>query len=288
MDLDPAQATLRALVLLPTHAAPVLNRTPFAHRSTPQHAGHRTRAHWPLPPHGTGDPRTALQPREPCQPFGRLAVGSGGMDRLSGAPPLQLGRVRRGARQSGGARTHVRGLAGHEAPQGQAHSTRSLSARTRNGRPMQRQTQPFEKRSTEQRVAIRWCRFLPRPRRVVVARARDTCCPGRPQPRALTTPTQTHTLQRTPRRRTPRTRTSCGSSPWTLLFAASAVPSTPPAIVLRRHRTANEMSVGALQRSGTPRFKRSITMRRVWRGQAVGRATRRGAGLGAVCQWPRE
>ena len=93
----------------PTLAAPVLNHTPFARRSTAQQAGHRTRAHWPLPPHGTGDPRTALQPREPCQLFGRLAKGCGGMDRLSGAPPLHLGLVRRGARQRREARTHARG-----------------------------------------------------------------------------------------------------------------------------------------------------------------------------------
>ena len=34
----------------------------------------------------------------------------GGMDRLSGAPPLHLGWVRRGARPRGVARTHARGL----------------------------------------------------------------------------------------------------------------------------------------------------------------------------------
>ena len=89
------------LMLLPTLAAPVLNHTPFAQRSTPQQAGHRTSTHWPLPPHGTGDPRTALQPREPCRPFGRLAMGYGGMDRCSGAPPLQLGWVTLGAGPSG-------------------------------------------------------------------------------------------------------------------------------------------------------------------------------------------
>jgi hypothetical protein len=58
---------------------------------------------------GTGDPRTALQPREPCRPFGRLAM-TDGMGRLSGAPPLQLGWVRRRARPRGGARTYARGL----------------------------------------------------------------------------------------------------------------------------------------------------------------------------------
>ena len=93
----------------PTLAAPVLNHTPFAQRSAAQHAGHRMRARWPLPPHGTGDPRTALQPRGPCRPFSRLAMDYGGMDRLSGDPPLHLGWVRRGARQSGEAHTHARG-----------------------------------------------------------------------------------------------------------------------------------------------------------------------------------
>ena len=33
---------------LPTLAAPLLNHTPFAQRSTPQQAGHRTSTHWPL------------------------------------------------------------------------------------------------------------------------------------------------------------------------------------------------------------------------------------------------
>jgi len=59
-------------------------------------------------PPGTGDPRTAFQFREPCRPSGRLAM-TDGMDRCSGAPPLHLGWVRRGARPSGGARTHARG-----------------------------------------------------------------------------------------------------------------------------------------------------------------------------------
>ena len=89
----------------PTLAAPVLNHTPFAQRSTAQQAGHRLSTHWPLPPLAQA---THTQVRGPCRPSGRLAM-TDGMDRCSGAPPLHLGWVRRGARPSGGALTHARG-----------------------------------------------------------------------------------------------------------------------------------------------------------------------------------
>ena len=42
------QDTERTHMPLPTLAAPVLNHTPFAQRSTPQQARRRTSTHWPL------------------------------------------------------------------------------------------------------------------------------------------------------------------------------------------------------------------------------------------------
>ena len=89
-------ATLEATQ--PSLAAPVLNHTPFAHRSTPQQASHRTRAHWPLPSQAQATHSHLM--REPCRLFSRLAL-TDGMDRLSGGPLLQLGWVTRGARLSG-------------------------------------------------------------------------------------------------------------------------------------------------------------------------------------------
>ena len=60
---------------------------------------------------GSSDPRSTFQPREPCRLFSRLELAMPDrMDRCSGAPPLQLGRVRRGAGPRGEARTHARGL----------------------------------------------------------------------------------------------------------------------------------------------------------------------------------
>ena len=121
----------RAHMPLPALAAPVLNHTPFAQRSTAQQAGHRLSTHWPLPPLAQA---THTQVRGPCRPSGRLAM-TDGMDRCSGAPPLHLGWVRRGARPSGGARTHARGQrrrrrAKRPATQPATHHARPLAART--------------------------------------------------------------------------------------------------------------------------------------------------------------
>ena len=91
---------------LPTLAAPLLNHTPFAQRSTPQQARRRTSTHWPLT--SLAQATHAHQMRGPCRPFGRLAM-TDGMDRCSGAPPLQLGRVTEARRdRAAGHITHAR------------------------------------------------------------------------------------------------------------------------------------------------------------------------------------
>ena len=86
------------LMLLPTLAAPVLNHTPFAQWSTAQQARHLKREHRPLL--SLAQATHTHQMREPCRLFSRLAMPDQ-MDRLSGDPPLHLGRVTRGARPSG-------------------------------------------------------------------------------------------------------------------------------------------------------------------------------------------
>ena len=91
----PALSPVASAVL----AAPVLNHTPFAQRSTAQQAGHRLRAHLPLPSLAQAT-HAHQEMREPRRLFSRLAM-TDGMDRLSGDPPLQLGWVTRGAGSSG-------------------------------------------------------------------------------------------------------------------------------------------------------------------------------------------
>ena len=116
---------------------------------------------------GTGDPRTALQPREPCRPFGRLAM-TDGMGRLSGAPPLNLGWVRRGARPRGVARTHARGLRRWRRakrldterwPLGRAR--RAGTGYAMRGSPIAIRLMPFTQISSRQRESRRPSRFLP-------------------------------------------------------------------------------------------------------------------------------
>ena len=92
----PVPAT-HAHALKPTLTAPSVEPHPFRSEelSTASGAPDESTLATALP--GTGDPRTALQPREPCRPFGRLAM-TDGMGRLSGAPPLHLGWVTRQGR----------------------------------------------------------------------------------------------------------------------------------------------------------------------------------------------
>ena len=107
----PVPAT-HAHALKPTLTAPSVEPHPFRSEelSTASGAPDESTLATALP--GTGDPRTALQPREPCRPFGRLAM-TDGMGRLSGAPPLHLGWVTRWAGQSGeAANARGRSLAG--------------------------------------------------------------------------------------------------------------------------------------------------------------------------------
>ena len=87
-------------MLSPTLAAPVLNHNPFrsTEHSTASGTPSESTLATALP--GSSDPLSTFQPREPCQPFGRLAMPDG-MDRLSGDPPLHLGWVTHGARPSG-------------------------------------------------------------------------------------------------------------------------------------------------------------------------------------------
>ena len=74
---------------------------------------------------GSSDPRSS-EMREPCRPFGRLAM-TDQMDRCSGAPPLHLGWVTRGAGPSGERGERARARPGWQRHGGHANA---LAART--------------------------------------------------------------------------------------------------------------------------------------------------------------
>ena len=88
------------LMLLPTFAAPVtVEPHPFRSKEHTTASGASDKHTLTTAVPGSSDPRSSGM-REPRRPFGRLTMPDR-MDRCSGAPPLQLGWVTRGARPSG-------------------------------------------------------------------------------------------------------------------------------------------------------------------------------------------